>query len=131
MKKLTMILPLALLLCFMVGCQEKAAMAELEAFKVQVEVEEQNITLVKRFLEKIDKNNLDSLEVHCASDCKFYFPTRTNPFSRDEHKQLLQAVDIGFPNTLQLCYLLYSGLVTHNQAREANLADCSAYSHCT
>ncbi len=38
MKKLSMILPLALILCFMVGCQDKEAMAE---------VEEQNINLVK------------------------------------------------------------------------------------
>ena len=30
MKKLCMILPLALILCFMVGCQDKEAMAELE-----------------------------------------------------------------------------------------------------
>jgi len=30
MKKLLLILPLALVLCFMVGCQEKVAMAELE-----------------------------------------------------------------------------------------------------
>jgi hypothetical protein len=39
MKKLLLILPLALILCFMVGCQDKAAMAELEATKAQVEVE--------------------------------------------------------------------------------------------
>ena len=30
MKKLCMILPLALILCFMVGCQDKEAMAEVE-----------------------------------------------------------------------------------------------------
>jgi hypothetical protein len=42
MKKLCMVLPLALILCFMVGCQDKEAMAELEAFKAQAEVEEQN-----------------------------------------------------------------------------------------
>ncbi len=33
MKKLCMILPLALILCFMVSCQDKEAMAELEAFR--------------------------------------------------------------------------------------------------
>jgi len=37
MKKLCMILPLALILCFMVGCQDKEAMAELEVLKVQSE----------------------------------------------------------------------------------------------
>jgi hypothetical protein len=32
MKKLHLILPLALILCIMVGCQDKAAMAELFRF---------------------------------------------------------------------------------------------------
>jgi len=42
MKKLLIILPLALILCFMVGCQDKEAMAELEEFRAQAAVEEQN-----------------------------------------------------------------------------------------
>jgi len=49
MKKLCLILPLALILCFMVGCQDKAAMAELDEFKAQKEVEEQNKEVVKRY----------------------------------------------------------------------------------
>ena len=48
MKKLCMISPLALILCFMVSCQDKEAMAELEEFKAQAEVEEQNKALVNR-----------------------------------------------------------------------------------
>ena len=42
MKKLSMILPLALILCFMVSCQDKEAMAELE---------EMNKEIVKRYWE--------------------------------------------------------------------------------
>ena len=42
MKKLPMILPLALILCFMVSCQDKEAMAELE---------EMNKEIVKRYWE--------------------------------------------------------------------------------
>jgi hypothetical protein len=42
------ILSLALVLCFMVGCQDKEAMAELEAMKVQEELEEQNRDIVRR-----------------------------------------------------------------------------------
>ena len=49
MKKLCMILPLALILCFMVGCQDKEANAELEEMKAQAEVEEQNKTIVQRY----------------------------------------------------------------------------------
>jgi predicted ester cyclase len=61
MKKNYMILPLALILCFMVGCQDKAAMAELEKFKAQAEVEEQNIEIVKRYFEGVDKGDIESL----------------------------------------------------------------------
>ncbi len=35
MEKLCMILPMALILCFIVSCQDKQAMAELEEFKAQ------------------------------------------------------------------------------------------------
>ena len=52
MKKLRMILPLALILCFVVGCQDKEAMAELEEFKAQAVVEERNKEIVIRFLEE-------------------------------------------------------------------------------
>ena len=51
MKKLLIILPLALILCFMVGCQDKETMAELEAMKAQAEVEAQNKEIVKRYWE--------------------------------------------------------------------------------
>ena len=47
-KKLFMILLLTLILCFMVGCQDKEALAELEESKAQAEVEEQNMALFKR-----------------------------------------------------------------------------------
>jgi len=39
MKKQFMILPLALILCLMVACQDKAATAELEEFRSQSKVE--------------------------------------------------------------------------------------------
>ena len=48
MKKEFMILPLALILCFMVGCQDKEAIAELEEFRAQAALEEQNKALVMR-----------------------------------------------------------------------------------
>ena len=59
MKKLLHVLPLAMILCFMVGCQDKEAVAELEAFKAQAEIEEQNKALVLKWCEEQDKGNLD------------------------------------------------------------------------
>jgi predicted ester cyclase len=61
MKKLCMILPLALILCFMVGCQDKEAMAELEAMKAQAAVEEQNKALIVRWFTEGDKGKEQSL----------------------------------------------------------------------
>ena len=61
MKKLFMILPLALILCFMVGCQNKEAMAELEESRALAEVEEQNKTVVRKFHEAVDAKNIDSI----------------------------------------------------------------------
>ena len=85
MKKLVMILPLALILCFMVGCQDKAAMAELEEFKAQAAVEEQNKELVLRFYEEIDKQNFDAAIAMLASEYGLYSPSNSpKPRSREE-----------------------------------------------
>jgi steroid delta-isomerase-like uncharacterized protein len=62
MKKLYLILPLALILCFIVGCQDKEAMAELEAFKAQAEIEEQNKDLVKRHYEAWNSGDVEALK---------------------------------------------------------------------
>lgn len=60
MKKLLMILPLAMILSVMVGCQGKAAMAELEAFKAQAEVKEQNKALVNIMFEAWEKGDFEA-----------------------------------------------------------------------
>lgn len=52
-----------LILCFTVGCQDKEAMAELEAFKAQAEVEEQNKEIVKRYFELMTDRNPAYLEL--------------------------------------------------------------------
>jgi ketosteroid isomerase-like protein len=74
MKKLYMILPLSLILCFMLGCQDKEAMAELEKFKAQAEVEEQNKALVIRSFKEMDKQNFDFLNEIYADDFVGHFP---------------------------------------------------------
>ena len=61
MKKLFMILSLVLILCFMVGCQDKEAMTELEKFKAQAAVEEQNKAIVERWFTEGDKGKEQSL----------------------------------------------------------------------
>jgi steroid delta-isomerase-like uncharacterized protein len=90
MKKLCLILPLALILCFMVSCQDKAAMAELEEFKAQAAVEEQNKALVLRWCEEYDKGNLDVFLEIFAPDFLYYDPSNSpNPMSKKETYEFL------------------------------------------
>jgi hypothetical protein len=51
MQKLSFIIPLAVLLCVAVCCQDKEALAELEAMKAQAEIETKNIEIVNQWLE--------------------------------------------------------------------------------
>jgi len=85
MKKLCMILPLALILCFMVGCQDKEAMAELEAMKAQEEVEEQNITTARRLHEEMDKGNFDVWDEVASSDYAYHFPSIYGALTKEDH----------------------------------------------
>lgn len=98
MKKLCIILPIALILCFMVSCQNKEAMAELEAMKAQAEVEEQNKAIVQRILEEGDKKNLGILDEVCSSDYKMYFPSNAEPINLEEHKALWESFNVAFPD---------------------------------
>jgi ketosteroid isomerase-like protein len=87
MEKLYMILPLALILCFIVGCQSKEAMAELEEFRTQATLEEQNKEIVRHYLEEIDKGNIDIMDEIISDDCQIYFPGSLEPLSCEEMKQ--------------------------------------------
>jgi len=91
MKKLFMILPLALLLCFMVGCQDKAAMAELEELKAQAALEEQNKEIVRQLYEAIDEQNFDAAIAMLASEYGLYTPSNSpKPRSREESIEALK-----------------------------------------
>jgi len=99
MKKLLMILPLALILCFMVGCQDKEAMAELEAMKAQAEVEEQNKELKKRAWEAWNKGDFEAWKEVVAPDYAYYSPSRTTkPMSREESIEMGKMVHNAFPD---------------------------------
>ncbi len=85
MKKLCMILPLAFILCFMVGCQDKEAMAELEEIKAQAEVEEQNMEVVRNYFKELDKGNAEVFREVYAPDAAYYFPSGiTEPMSLEQ-----------------------------------------------
>ena len=108
MKKLCLILPLALILCIVVGCQDKEAMAELEAMKAQAEAEEQNKALSQRILAEGDKKNLEFLDEVCTSEYKFYFPSNATPINLEEHKELWQAFNLAFPDLTHTIKEIYA-----------------------
>ncbi|MFC2141895.1 ester cyclase [Acidobacteriota bacterium] len=75
MKKLYVIVPLALVFCFVVGCRDKVAMAELEALKAQAAVEEQNKEIVRRYSEGEGKGNfLEIIDEFVAPDVIYHYP---------------------------------------------------------
>ncbi|MCJ7581410.1 MAG: ester cyclase [Candidatus Aminicenantes bacterium] len=79
MKKLFIILLLVLILCFMVGCQNKEAMAELEEYKAQAEVEEQNKEIVRRYSEEEGKGNfLEIIDEFAAPDVIYHYPNNND-----------------------------------------------------
>jgi steroid delta-isomerase-like uncharacterized protein len=87
-KKHFMILSLALILCFMVGCQDKEAMAELEEFKAQAEVEEQNKAVVRRLIEEgINKEDYDLAKSLLSDDFINHSPRPAIPPTKAAFKQ--------------------------------------------
>ena len=94
-----MILPLALILCFMVGCQDKAAMAELEDFKAQAEVEEQNKELIKNFFKAVDSGNPENMRDYYSPETVSYSPSGiSDPMSGDEDIKLTKMYVQAFPD---------------------------------
>jgi steroid delta-isomerase-like uncharacterized protein len=99
MKKLYLILPLALILCFMVGCQDKEAMAELEAMKAQAEVEEQNKDVVKRYWNgKWNERRPEILDETQTTDV-VYHGTSMEMNNLEEYKQVYGAFLSAFHDT--------------------------------
>jgi len=98
MKKLYIILPLALILCFMVCCQDKEAMAELEEFKAQAAVEEQNKEVARSLFSAIDKNDFDKLQDLATDDSKLFHPLLPAPMALEESFQMIKDTYAAFPD---------------------------------
>jgi steroid delta-isomerase-like uncharacterized protein len=99
MKKVYWILPLALIVCFTVACQDKAAMAELEEFKAQAALEEQNEALYREFIDELNKGNLDVFDEYFVPDYAYYFPSNAQePLSLEETRELVETHFKSFPD---------------------------------
>ena len=99
MKKLLCVIPLAALLCLIFACQNKAEKAELEKFRTQAKLEEQNIALVRRLYEELSKGNVGILQELFTSDFVYYSPSENvTPLSREELSKVLQSLYGVFPD---------------------------------
>jgi len=98
MKKHGVILLMALIICFMLGCQDKETMAELEEFRVQKEVEEQNKKLIVRLIEEMDKGNFDIFDELSSDDYVCHFSWIPEPLNREARKQFMKATMVSFPD---------------------------------
>ena len=102
MKRLLMIIPLVFLLCFTFGCQDKEAMAELEEFKAQKEVEEQNKETAKGLFTAIDAGDFDRLNEILADDFAVDAPGLPEPLRKDMLFQLIRAHYTAFPDWIHV-----------------------------
>ena len=101
MKKLCLILAMALILCFTVGCQNKEAIAELEEFKAQAEAVEQNKALVLQLYEELGKGNIEKGFEVCAPDYRLYFPSNTGtPLTKEQNLEIALQTFQAFPDTV-------------------------------
>ena len=99
MKKLYMLLPLVLVLCCAYGCQDQAAMAEIEEFRAQAVVEEQNIALVKRHYEGMNTADLDIIQEGYSPNLVYYNPAASDkPLSLEEVMEHVKRVFKAMPD---------------------------------
>jgi steroid delta-isomerase-like uncharacterized protein len=100
MKRLFGVIPLVFLLCFAFGCQDKEAMAELEKFKAQAAVEEQNKEIVKREWELESKGDYEAFKELFAPEYVLYSPSATpKPGSLEETIETIKMIFKGFPDS--------------------------------
>ena len=98
MKEVLVILLLVLILCLTVGCQNKAAIAELEEFRAQAALEKANKALAERFIEAaFNKPDLDALKEILSPDY-VHHPQLGTDESLDEALRGLQQRTTMFPD---------------------------------
>jgi steroid delta-isomerase-like uncharacterized protein len=99
MKKPLLVVSLVLLLCFTFSCQNKAEKAELEKFKAQAKLEEQNKVLAKRLMEAVNKGDFDTIKELTAPQFVRYSPSTTIDIrSLEEFIEQVKMIHRGLPD---------------------------------
>jgi steroid delta-isomerase-like uncharacterized protein len=83
----------------MFGCQDKAAMAELEEFRARAEIENQNVALYRRIIEEINKGNSEYFNEFYSPDSLYYMVSNSpKPLTREEYQEFVERFFQGFPD---------------------------------
>jgi len=91
-----MILPLALILCVMVGCQDKAALDELEEFRAQAALEDANKALVVRLADAYQSHDIEAMREIYSPDLLSHIPQQD--FRLEESLESMKQQFVMFPD---------------------------------
>jgi steroid delta-isomerase-like uncharacterized protein len=109
MKKLVIIYFSALILCFMVACQDQEAISELEGFRAQMAIEEQNKAVVLKWLNEVNRENFEQLfDELWTKDCKQYLNSNPEPFEYDQFREMIKNLYSEFPVITQDVQNIYA-----------------------
>ena len=99
MKKYLCIVPFVLLFCFTIACRDKAAMAELEKYKAQAKVEEQNKALVRAVFAGLNQHKEAVYQEPYAPEYGLSVPSN-NPkaVTREEEAGYIKLAWAAFPD---------------------------------
>jgi steroid delta-isomerase-like uncharacterized protein len=97
MKKLTLIA--SVLFFVLIGCQNNQTKEELEKYRAQVLLEEQNQTLVKQVFDRLNKQDATVYEELYSADYGWYFPANnTKKLTREEEAGFVKLLWSAFPD---------------------------------
>jgi steroid delta-isomerase-like uncharacterized protein len=98
MKILTMFLTFTMILCFIVACLDKQAMSELEGFRAQKAIEEQNKVVILKWLNEVNRENFEQVfDELWTKDCKQYLNSNPEPYEYDQFRQMIKNLYSEFP----------------------------------
>jgi predicted ester cyclase len=99
MKTYLCAVPVVVLLCLSFACRDKAAMAELEKYRAQAKVEEQNKQIERRYAEEEDKGNiLEMIDEIVAPDVVYHYPNNNDERGLETIKQNEPSFKKAFPD---------------------------------
>lgn len=98
MKKILMIIPLVLLLCFAFSCQQPVEETEIGEEITMADIEAENKAIVRYFIEELDKGNFDIHKELFADSYVCHFGGIPEPLAREGQEQFMRAYYEAFPD---------------------------------